>query len=107
MSKINDINSRPLEIYYEMIEHPELYKRFFDEPPKEIHDWADLEGMENDKYYLDIKVTRGNGWIRKKHKDISTPDVYLSTHTFYDGYNEWASDLLQFFGFNVKLDNWG
>jgi hypothetical protein len=72
---------------------------------KIIKNWNDLVGMSNDEYYLDINTDIGFGWVRKRIDDSTV--AYLSTHTFYEKKYEFSTEILQSFGFDVKLVSWG
>lgn len=81
---------------------------------KVIKNWKELsEVPPNDKYKIEVDLEFCNGWIRPIKETKETQDnyfehhKYLSTHTFYSEEYEWSSKLLQSFGFNIELDNWG
>ena len=72
---------------------------------KVVKDWDDLEGMENEHYY--IKLGDGNGWINPKDEDVDIYGYYLSTHTFYEKSHKDYEGTLRKCGFDVKLESWG
>lgn len=81
---------------------------------KVIKNWKELsEVPPNDKYKIEVDLEFCSGWIRPIKETKETQDnyfehhKYLSTHTFYSEEYEWSSKLLQSFGFNIELDNWG
>lgn len=74
---------------------------------KHIKDWDELKYVKSPTHILEIDDCCG--WIHPKN-DIEFKEYdghhYLSTHTFYDGFNESSSRLLQSCGFDVVLANW-
>lgn len=81
---------------------------------KLIRNWEELSKVPpNDKYKIEVDLKFCSGWIRPIKETKETQDnyfehhKYLSTHTFYSEEYEWSSKLLQSFGFNIELDNWG
>ena len=81
--------------------------------PKLIRTWEELAKETSENYYLDVDLFYGKAWIRPKdHLNIPKEDyykhnTYLSTHTFYEGYNKGSTKLLQQYGFDVELESWG
>ena len=78
-----------------------------------IKTWKELDGLENENYIINVDLDKYNGWIYPKDKN-KFPDeeywkhnVYLSTHTFYENHYKESTRLLQKFGFDVEIDNWG
>ena len=72
---------------------------------KLIKNWKELSECKSDTHYLEINIDNCNGWIYEKdNKDDC--GLYLSTHTFYSGFNESYSKELQKRGFDIVLDNW-
>lgn len=78
--------------------------------PKQIRTWKELVGLESENYKLEVTLLPyggGSAWIRPKVETKenrgSKHNVYLSTHTFYESHYEWATKILQEFGFDVEL----
>lgn len=69
--------------------------------PKFIKDWEELSNEISPTHTL--QINDGCGWILSNEHDFKH---YLSTHTFYDGFNEQYTEILQSCGFNVELANW-
>ena len=69
-----------------------------------IRDWEDLVGLENESYWVEVRLDQESGWIRSKSGET---DFYLSTHTFYESMYKHSNALLQDCGFNVELVSWG
>lgn len=76
--------------------------------PKYIKDWKELKEETSPTHILEIDVEGGNGWVEPKNIDKESWEGrhYLSTHTFYGGFHEYSTKLLQSCGFNVVLANW-
>lgn len=73
---------------------------------KKIKDWADLVGMENENYKIEVDLRYGSGWIRPKNNEYEF-GYYLSTHTFYGMNYKHSTKVLQSYGFDVELESWG
>ena len=82
---------------------------------KYIKDWKELAQVpSNDKYKIEVDENDCCGWIKpvketeETKKDYFKHHKYLSTHTFYGPttYKE-STELLQEYGFDVELANWG
>lgn len=86
-------------------------KPLFDTPPWLIESWSQLNGLQNDKYIIEVDEYMCNGWVKPKF-DVSEEEswvhnMYLSTHTFYgSNYFNTTWMLRSRFGFNVQLANW-
>jgi predicted GTPase len=85
-------------------------KTVFTEPPTLISSWEELNGLENDKYFIEVEVENGRGYVRPKF-DVPTDkyydhNVYLHTHTFYGTQYFESTNTLRRLGFNVQLSNW-
>lgn len=79
---------------------------------KLISTWDELDGLESEKYKVEVDKYFCNGWIVPKVETEETEEnyfdhhVYLSTHTFYGTQYEYSTEVLQKFGFDVEIDNW-
>ena len=80
---------------------------------KLIKNWQELaEVAPNDKYKIVIDSDMLNGWIKpieeteETHENYFKHHYYLSTHTFYGSNYEHSTEILQRFGFDIKLQNW-
>ena len=79
---------------------------------KLIKTWDELDGLESEKYKVEVDKDHCNGWIVPKVETEETEEnyfdhhVYLSTHTFYGTQYEYSTEVLQKFGFDVEIDNW-
>lgn len=75
---------------------------------KYIKDWGKLKDITSPTHTLEIDVDGGCGWIYPKNGVDNSWEGrhYLSTHTFYGGFSESSTKLLQSCGFNVILANW-
>lgn len=69
-----------------------------------IKNWQDLEGLENERYKIEVDLYIGCGWIKAKNADER--DIYLTTHTFYGSKYLESTRLLQECGFDVEVANW-
>ena len=73
---------------------------------KVINDWNELYGLENEKYKIvPDDLEEDNGWIYDK--ETKEFKEYLSTHTFYEQFHKYSTELLQKYGFDVELVSWG
>lgn len=70
-----------------------------------IDNWKDLAKQKSEEYYLDINLDYQCGWIRSKYNEDD--ELYLSTHTFYEGQHIRSNEILQRYGFSVVLESWG
>ena len=79
---------------------------------KLISTWDELDGLESEKYKVEVDKFYWSGWIVPKVETDETKEnyfehhAYLSTHTFYGSQYEYSTELLQSFGFDVEIDNW-
>lgn len=74
--------------------------------------FEDLNGLESEKYRIEVEGDWASGWIVPKEESDETRGdnylkhhKYLSTHTFYKEGNSYKyyTKLLQEFGFDVEL----
>ena len=72
-----------------------------------IKDWNDLIGLESDNYKLEINTDMGCGHIIPKDDCSDEYCPYLSTHTFYASSYKYYENILQKYGFDIKLKSWG
>ena len=79
---------------------------------KIAHNWEELDGLESEKYRIEVEDDLASGWIVPKEESEETQGdnylkhhKYLSTHTFYKEGNSYKyyTKLLQEFGFDVEL----
>lgn len=79
--------------------------------PKLISSWEELKECTSETHILEIDLRYCCGWVKPKVKssdeDYFENNVYLSTHTFYGSQYQKSTEILQRFGFNVQLKNWG
>lgn len=79
---------------------------------KLIKTWDELDGLESEKYKVEVDKDHCNGWIVPKVETEETEEnyfkhhAYLSTHTFYGSQYDYYTEVLQKFGFDVEIDNW-
>lgn len=71
---------------------------------KLIESWEELQGLKNDKYYIDVDLEYGSANIYS-FEDPSFYE-YLSTHTFYGSQYQYSTAALQEYGFDVQIKNW-
>ncbi len=69
-----------------------------------IKNWQELDGLENERYKIEVDLYIGCGWI--KAKNDNERDIYLTTHTFYGSKYQESTRLLQECGFDVEIANW-
>lgn len=69
-----------------------------------ISNWDELNKLESDNYIIVVESNGCCGWVYRKSDNY--PEVYLSTHTFYDKTYNYTTMLLKMFGFDVQLKNW-
>ena len=81
---------------------------------KYIKNWKELAQVPpNDKYKIVLEEGGYSGWIEpvketeETYKDYFKHHEYLSTYTFYDPIYKESTELLQKYGFDVELANWG
>ena len=67
---------------------------------KEVKDWEDLIGLENDRYKIDVD-DRECFWIVDKNKPNDC-GLYLSTHFFYRTSTHYIGFLEKYFN-DVKV----
>ena len=75
--------------------------------PKFVGSWVELMQCTSETHFLEIGDC--NGWIHPKvdlDENSWAGHHYLSTHTFYGGFCEGYTALLQSCGFDVQLANW-
>lgn len=79
-----------------------------------IKNWKELAQVPpNDKYKIVLEEGGYCGWIEpvketeETKKDYFKHHIYLSTHTFYGLHYKESTELLQKYGFDVELANWG
>lgn len=74
-----------------------------------VIEWKPIKGFEG--YFInefgEVKSIRTYKGTKETQDNCFEHHKYLSTHTFYSEEYEWSSKLLQSFGFNIELDNWG
>lgn len=82
---------------------------------KYVKNWKELvQVSSNDnKYKIVLEESGYSGWIEpvketeETYKDYFKHHKYLSTHTFYGSMYKESTELLQKYGFDVELANWG
>lgn len=83
--------------------------------PRIANTWADLDGLESDKYVIKIEADGCAGWIMPKEETEETKGEnyfqhhkYLSTHSFYAEHDTYKNtmNILKEYGFNVIINPW-
>lgn len=67
--------------------------------------WKDLVGLETDDYYIEVDLSMECGWVTSKKTGNHV--LYLNTHAFYKNNYSGYTKMLQEYGFDVELFNWG
>lgn len=70
---------------------------------KTVENWEQLNECTSENYQLEVDLHIGSGRIVQDGNYIA----YLSTHTFYESTYKHSEELLNKYGFNVKLKSWG
>ncbi|MGL5961139.1 MAG: hypothetical protein ACRCZ0_04235 [Cetobacterium sp.] len=72
---------------------------------KEIRIFKDLEGLETDEYYVELKTMHEDCVVSAnvRRKSDKSRVLYLSTHTFYISRSAYCTKALNELGFEVKI----
>lgn len=79
---------------------------------KIAHNWEELDGLESEKYRIEVDPDGYSGWIVPKVETEETKGEnyldhhkYLSTHSFYKEKNQYqfTNRLLKQYGFDVEV----
>lgn len=70
---------------------------------KIIENWEELKKCTSETHKLNVDLEFGCGRIVEDGDTVH----YLSTHTFYESTYKQSEEILNQYGFNVKLVSWG